>query len=95
MSEAVEKIGEWANRTQEYRPVAWDRLPEIYLYMDQVLTYMNKQLEPLTRTEDAAPLTSSMINNYVKDGVLPRPEQKKYSREHLAMLTMILCSNLY
>ena len=29
MSEAVEKIGEWANRTQEYRPVAWDRLPEI------------------------------------------------------------------
>ena len=45
MSEAVEKIGEWANRTQEYRPVAWDRLPEIYLYMDQVLTYMNKQLE--------------------------------------------------
>ena len=57
--------------------------------MDQVLTYMNKQLEPLTRTEDAAPLTSSMINNYVKDGVLPRPEQKKYSREHLAMLTMI------
>ena len=89
MSEAVEKIGEWANRTQEYRPVAWYRLPEIYLYMDQVLTYMNKQLEPLTRTEDAAPLTSSMINNYVKDGVLPRPEQKKYSREHLAMLTMI------
>lgn len=34
-------------------------------------------------------LTSSMINNYVKDGVLPRPEAKKYSRQHLAMLMMI------
>ena len=30
-----------------------------------------------------------MINNYVKDGVLPRPEAKKYSRQHLAMLMMI------
>ena len=31
-----------------------------------------------------------MINNYVKDGVLPRPEQKKYSRDHLALL-MVIC----
>lgn len=89
MSEAIDKIHEWAERTEQYRSVEWDRLPEIYLYMDQVLTYMNKQLEPLERAEGAAPLTSSMINNYVKDGVLPRPEQKKYSREHLAMLTVI------
>ena len=70
MNEAVDRIQEWIERIQQYRPVEWDRLPEIYLYMDQVLT-------------------SSMINNYVKDGVLPRPEQKKYSREHLAMLTVI------
>lgn len=89
MSEAVETIHEWAGRAEQYRPVEWDRLPEIYLYMDQVLTYMNKQLEPLARTENANSLTSSMINNYVKDGVLPRPQQKNYSREHLAMLTVI------
>lgn len=89
MSEAAARVQEWIKQIQQYRPVDWDRLPEIYLYMDQVLTYMNKQLEPLARTEDANLLTSSMINNYVKDGVLPRPEQKKYSREHLAMLTVI------
>lgn len=89
MSEAAARVQEWIKQIQQYRPVEWDRLPEIYLYMDQVLTYMNKQLEPLARTEDANLLTSSMINNYVKDGVLPRPEQKKYSREHLAMLTVI------
>ncbi len=34
-------------------------------------------------------LTNSMINNYVKKSVLPHPEKKKYSREHLAALTVI------
>ena len=36
-------------------------------------------------------LTPSMINNYVKDGVLPRPEKKKYSRDHLALL-LVICT---
>ena len=71
MNEAVDRIQEWIERIQQYRPVEWDRLPE------------------MARTDDTNLLTSSMINNYVKDGVLPRPEQKKYSREHLAMLTVI------
>jgi len=35
------------------------------------------------------PLTSSMINNYVKDGVMPRPEHKKYNRDHLTVLSII------
>lgn len=89
MSEATDKIIEWAEKTKESDTVGWDRLPEIYLYMDQVLTYMNKQLCLFERDENTCLLTSSMINNYVKDGVLPRPEQKKYSREHLAILTVI------
>lgn len=89
MSEAVDKIRAWTRETEQYTPVEWNRLPEIYLYMDQVLTYMNKQLAPFERSDSSSLITSSMINNYVKDGVLPRPEQKKYSREHLAMLTVI------
>ena len=89
MSESAEKIKNWAEKIEKYNAVEWDRLPEIYLYMDQVLTYMNKQLCLFGRTENTPLLTSSMINNYVKDGVLPRPEQKKYSKEHLALLMMI------
>jgi len=89
MSEATDKIIEWAKAIQGYNAVEWDRLPEIYLYMDQVLTYMDKQLCLFERNENTSLLTSSMINNYVKDGVLPRPEQKKYAREHLALLTVI------
>lgn len=89
MSEATDKIMEWSRQIGCSSAVEWDRLPEIYLYMDQVLTYMDKQLHLYERDENDCLLTSSMINNYVKDGVLPRPEQKKYSREHLAILTVI------
>lgn len=48
--------------------------------MDQVITFLNKQLELFTMDGERL-LTPSMINNYVKDGVLPRPVQKKYGRE--------------
>lgn len=89
MNEATDRIQNWVGQIEKSKAVEWDRLPEIYLYMDQVLTYMNKQLSLYERDEGANLLTSSMINNYVKDGVLPRPEQKKYSREHLAILTVI------
>ena len=89
MSKATDRVLEWAGQTEESQTVEWDRLPEIYLYMDQVLTYMKKQLHFYERDGDTTLLTSSMINNYVKDGVLPRPAQKKYSREHLALLTVI------
>lgn len=89
MSEATDRILEWAGQIEDSQAVEWDRLPEIYLYMDQVLTYMKKQLRLYERDGDATLLTSSMINNYVKDGVLPRPARKKYSREHLAILTVI------
>ena len=89
MSDVTDRLQEWVGQIEEYKSVEWDRLPEIYLYMDQVLTYMNKQLSLYERDEGTNLLTSSMINNYVKDGVLPRPEQKKYSREHLAILTVI------
>ena len=74
---------------KEYDPVPWDMLPQIYLYMDQVITYMEGHLKPFEAEDGTKLLTSSMINNYVKDNVLPRPEQKKYSPEHLAILTVI------
>lgn len=90
MSESTDTIIKWAEEIEGFSAAEWDRLPEIYLYMDQVLTYMDKQLCLFERNESARLLTSSMINNYVKDGVLPRPEQKKYSREHLALL-MVIC----
>lgn len=89
MSEAMDNIKKWAEEMSEYEPVSWDMLPQIYLYMDQVITYMEGHLKPFEAEDGTKLLTSSMINNYVKDNVLPRPEQKKYSPEHLAILTVI------
>lgn len=89
MDEAISKLSQWEKEIGEYEALEWERMPEIYLYMDQVLTFMEKQLNLFKREGKDGLLTSSMINNYVKDGVLPRPDQKKYAKEHLALLTMI------
>ncbi|MDD3832697.1 MAG: DUF1836 domain-containing protein [Oscillospiraceae bacterium] len=84
------ELNKWITTVNEYTPAPWERLPELDLYMDQVLTFMNKYLEPFS-PEGERIITPSMINNYVKDGVLPRPVRKKYSQKHLGMLLMI-CS---
>ena len=66
----------------------WSELPDLDLYMDQVLSLAEKYLGPLSSTESHR-ITASMINNYVKLGVMPAPVKKKYSREHLAYVVMI------
>lgn len=66
----------------------WDDLPAIQLYMDQVVELINTSLESWNVSGEAL-LTPSMVNNYVKMGLLAAPEKKKYSRQHLAYLIMI------
>ena len=64
----------------------WETLPDIGLYMDQVVTLMERAFGgALPKGE----ITKSMVNNYVKVELIPRPIGKKYDREHLAMLLMI------
>ena len=65
-------------------------IPNIDLYMDQVLTFMDRKLRSAVRpqTEDRI-LTKTMINNYTKNNLLPPPVKKKYSREHLLLLVFI------
>ena len=87
--EPIEKILAWAREGKELSPPAWEQLPTIPLYVDQVLLYLRDSLRFFERDEEDLLLTNSMINNYVKSGVLPHPEKKKYSREHLAALTAI------
>ena len=73
-------------RLRTQRPVDWEQLPDFPLYMDQVLSYMDRQV---LRFENDDGLTAAMVNNYTKNGLLPRADGKKYSREHLAYLTAI------
>ena len=64
-------------------------IPNIDLYMDQVLTFMNGKLEWSKRYEDDKIMTKTMINNYAKNHLLPPPDKKKYSKEHLLVLIFI------
>ena len=73
-----------------YRPVPWDQIPDLGLYMDQVVTFITRQYEPLYGEDIHGYLSPSMINNYVKSRLIPRPTGKKYSREQIALLTMIV-----
>lgn len=73
-------------RLRAQRPVPWDQLPDFALYMDQVLSYMDRQV---IRFDEDDGLTAAMVNNYTKSGLVPRAEGKKYGREHLAYLTVI------
>ena len=64
-------------------------IPNINLYMDQVTTFMEEQFSSTKRYETDKILTKTMINNYAKNKLLPPPEKKRYSREHLLMLIFI------
>lgn len=84
----MKELTELIEKLSKERPADWDNLPDIELYRDQVLSYMKRQhsLQP----EDAQ-LTGAMINNYIKSGLLPRANGKKYNKDHLVYLTAI-CS---
>lgn len=64
-------------------------IPNIDLYMDQVTTLMDSRLSSTKRYEEDKILTKTMINNYAKNNLLPPPNKKKYSREHILILTFI------
>ena len=82
----MEELAELKQLLTEKRPDGWDHLPDIPLYMDQVVSYLARQLSGLG---EAGALTPAMINNYMKDGLLERANGKKYDQVHLAYLIAI------
>ncbi len=82
----MEQIKEVIEKLISQTTLSYDRLPDIDLYMDQVIEYLSRQ--SISQRENDK-ISSAMINNYIKDGLLPRATDKKYSREHLAFLIMI------
>ncbi|MDO4519269.1 MAG: DUF1836 domain-containing protein [Eubacteriales bacterium] len=82
-------IREMLNRIADIDYIRTEDLPNIDLYMDQVTTFMEKQLASTKRYPEDKILTKTMINNYAKNKLLPPPEKKRYSKEHLLMLLLI------
>jgi len=66
-----------------------ETIPNIELYMDQVTTFMDSNLQDSKRRNEDKILTKTMINNYAKNNLLPPPVKKKYSKDHMLMLIFI------
>lgn len=78
----------WSEAVLAYKLPRWEELPEFDLYSDQVIQIINNYLILFIKEEDAI-ITSSMINNYVKNKMMPKPVKKKYQRVHIAYLIAI------
>ena len=69
--------------------IAPEEFPSIEQPMHKVTTYMDKYLSQNKRYEEDKTLTKTMINNYTKNNLLPSPEKKRYTKEHLILLIYI------
>ncbi len=79
------QVREWINLGY----IIPEDIPAIELYMDQVTTFMDKHLSKNKRNEEDKTLTKTMINNYTKNDLLPPPNKKRYSKEHIILLIYI------
>lgn len=82
----MEELLDLKDRMERERPTPWEELPDLALYMDQIIAYMPRQL---IRFGEGESLTSAMVNNYIKDGLVPRADGKRYGPVHLGYLTAV------
>lgn len=86
LEDSIKKI------TQDIRDITYideSRIPDIGLYMDQVIAYLGDHLSECRRSDDDKIMTKTMINNYAKNGLIPPPVKKKYSPEHIMILVLL------
>jgi Domain of unknown function (DUF1836) len=66
-----------------------DDIPGIDLYMDQVIQLFENKFAVSKRNEEEKVLTKTMINNYAKGKLIFPIKNKKYSKEHLILMSLI------
>ena len=86
------KLARWDTFITEYHLPDWDAIPDLGLYMDQVIVLLEQYLTfiPAPTGSKERFVTSSTINNYVRLKIMPAPVKRKYHRIHIAYLIMIL-----
>lgn len=82
-------LQELLTRLQLNKNIALQDIPEIDLYMDQVIQLFENSFSDTLRNKDEKVLTKTMINNYSKDRLLMPIRNKKYSKEHIILLSLI------
>lgn len=85
------KLNRWQNYMEHYSLPTWEELPDVELYMDQVVVLTSRYLDLFPHDEKNPIITPSTVNNYVRLKLVPAPVRKRYCRRHLAYILMI-CS---
>lgn len=86
---SIENVRKLINELVHVDYILPEDIPSIELYMDQVTTFMDNQLANNKRSAEDKTLTKTMINNYTKNELLPPPNKKKYSKDHIILLIYI------
>ena len=74
-----------AESIRDFRLPRYQQIPDVGLYLEQTTKYIAGYLAPLQEGR----ITSSMISNYVKKGLIENPVKKRYSRDQIAYLFFI------
>ena len=85
----LEKLDRWRKYMENFSLPAWETLPDMELYMDQVISLVNRYLNLIPQDETNPVITASAVNNYVRLKLMPAPERKRYSRKPMACVIMI------
>ena len=84
------KLRRWEKYLLRFRLPDWEEIQDIGLYMDQVVVLLMGYLDYMPpELKEEQVVTAAAINNYVRKGIMPSPERKKYYRVHIAYLVMI------
>ena len=86
------KLRRWETYLNNYRLPAWEQIPDLGLYMEQVVAFLRQYLDYLPpELKDEEFITAAAINNYVRTKIMPEPIKKRYYRIHLAYL-LVICT---
>ncbi|WP_078595952.1 DUF1836 domain-containing protein [Evansella clarkii] len=83
------KMEEFLTELNIQKETTTDDLPEIDLYMDQVIQLFEKKFAGAKRQDEEKVLTKTMINNYAKAKLFPPVKNKRYTKEHLMLISLI------
>ena len=86
------KLRRWETYLNNYRLPAWEQIPDLGLYMEQIIVLLRQYLDYLPpELKDEEFITSAAINNYVRTKIMPEPVKKRYYRVHIAYL-LVICT---
>lgn len=84
------KLRRWEKYLDKYRLPTWEEIPDLGLYMEQVIALLKQYLDYLPpELKEEQFITAATVNNYVRTKIMPEPRKKRYYRIHIAYLVLI------